>query len=66
MQPRQRTVGKQEELRLLSIVEFAERTNTAPSSVRQWARDGRLKTVKVGDRRLVPASELARVVAKGL
>jgi excisionase family DNA binding protein len=54
------------ELRLLSIAEFANLTSTAPSSVRQWAKDGRLRTVKVGDRRLVPASELKRVVTKGL
>jgi excisionase family DNA binding protein len=55
-----------QELSLLSIAKFAELTSTAPSSVRQWARDGRLRTVKVGDRRLVPTSELQRVVTGGL
>lgn len=66
MQKRHRTIEEQEELRLLSIAKFAELTSTAQSSVRQWARDGRLRTVKVGDRRLVPTSELQRVVATGL
>jgi excisionase family DNA binding protein len=66
MQTTKLTITTNDELRLLSISTFAELTATAPSSVRQWAKDGRLKTVKLGDRRLVPASELQRVVANGL
>ena len=59
-------VATNEQLRLLSIAKFAELTDTATSTVRQWAKDGRLRTVKVGDRRLVPVSELQRAVTRGL
>jgi excisionase family DNA binding protein len=55
-----------DDLRLLSIGQFAERTATSPRSVREWARQGRLRTVKLGDRRLIPESELRRVVRRGL
>ena len=58
--------GTHLEPHLLSIEEFAKLTSTASSSVRQWAKNGRLRTVKIGDRRLVPTSELKRVVATGL
>lgn len=66
MGTKQRTIGKPQEPRLLSIAKFAELTSTAASSVRQWAKDGRLRTVKIGDRRLIPTSELQRVVSTGL
>ena len=53
-----KTPTAEEKLYLLS--EVADRTRTTIGTVRHWIRTGRLKTLKPGRRRLVPARELER------
>jgi excisionase family DNA binding protein len=51
---------------LRSIESAAERLSVSPWTVRAWAADGRLKSVKLGSRRLIPESEILRVIAEGI
>ncbi len=46
--------------------EFAESIGMSYDSVFRAAKDGRLKTVRFGKRRLVPADEADRVMRDGL
>jgi excisionase family DNA binding protein len=46
--------------------EFAASLGVSYDSVFRRAQDGRLKTVRFGKRRLVPAEEIARVMREGL
>jgi excisionase family DNA binding protein len=46
---------------LISVAEFARRAGLGRSSAYLAVADGSLRTVKVRGRRLVPASELARL-----
>jgi excisionase family DNA binding protein len=39
---------------LLSIPEFANRLGIGPSLAKKLVREGRVLTVKIGDRRLIP------------
>jgi excisionase family DNA binding protein len=47
--------------RLLSISEAAFLLNLGTSTVRQWIREGRITSHKLGARRLVPMSEVVRL-----
>ena len=51
---------------LTSIRNAASKWEVSPWTVRAWARDGLIKTVKLGSRRLVPESEIERVAKEGL
>jgi excisionase family DNA binding protein len=51
---------------LVALVEAARTLGVSVFTVRRLADRGELKTVNVGARRLVPVSELARVVASGV
>jgi len=59
-------ISPDEELQLFSVAETAERTSTSIRGLYQWMKAGRLKFVKIGDRRLIPISELRRLVERGL
>lgn len=48
----------------LSIKEFGESTGLSRSSVMRLITDGALKTTKLGHRRLIPSSELDRLVGE--
>jgi excisionase family DNA binding protein len=50
--------------RLLRIEAAAEALSISHWTVRLWAKQGRLRTVKLGKLRLVPAAEVERI-AKG-
>jgi excisionase family DNA binding protein len=51
---------------LRSIDVAAERLSVSPWTIRAWAAEGRLKSVKLGSRRLIPESEILRVIAEGI
>ena len=50
---------------LIAIAEAARMLGVSTFTVRRLANAGALKTVNVGARRLVPFSEIERVVASG-
>jgi hypothetical protein len=53
-------------LRFVSIADFAMRTTLRADSVAALARSGRLRSVKIGKRRLIPISELWRALRQGI
>lgn len=50
---------------LLKVPVAARRIGIAPQTLRQLVRQGRVKSVKVGAREFVSATEVARVTEKG-
>lgn len=52
--------------RAVSISEFARMFSISKDSVKRHARGGALRTIRLGGRRLVPASEISRVEREGL
>ncbi len=48
--------------RLLSIDDTAICLGLSPWTIRAWLRDGKLNSHKIGKRRLIPASEVARLL----
>jgi excisionase family DNA binding protein len=50
---------------LIAIAEAARVLGVSPFTLRRLANAGALKTVNVGARRLVPFSEIERVIANG-
>lgn len=56
-----------DEVQLISISAFAVLVGDLNHfTVRRWIKDGRLRSVKLGGRRLIPVSELQRVCTSGL
>jgi excisionase family DNA binding protein len=55
-----RTLGMD---RLISIDETAELLSVSPWTVRAWITQGKLGSAKLGSRRLVPQSEIERLIA---
>ncbi len=53
------------DLRAFSIRETAERLGLSPYTVREWANEGRISSVKIFGRRLVPADEIKRLLTEG-
>jgi excisionase family DNA binding protein len=51
---------------LRSIHITAERLGVSPWTIRSWASNGRLKSVKLGSRRMIPESEILRIISEGL
>lgn len=51
---------------LLSIENAAEILSVSPWTLRLWAKQGKLSTIKLGARRLVRRSDLDRIMAAGL
>jgi excisionase family DNA binding protein len=52
--------------RLFSIKRAAEYWDVSPWTVRKWLQDGRVHSIKLGARRLIPEEEIERVSTKGL
>jgi len=52
-------------LLLMSIQELATRISVTTDAVYKWAREGKIKTIKVAGRRLVPIEEVNRIVREG-
>jgi hypothetical protein len=51
---------------LVSFEEAARRSSTTHWTWRTWASRGFVKTVKMGRRRLIPASEVDRICREGI
>jgi excisionase family DNA binding protein len=50
--------------KLLSIDKAAEILSVSPWTIRSWITHGKLGSAKLGSRRLVPQSELERLILK--
>jgi len=50
----------------VGIAEGAQSLSVHPDTLRRAAKSGRLRTIRVARRVLIPASELERVLAEGL
>lgn len=50
--------------RLLSIEAAADLLASSPWTVRRWIQDGKIRSNKLGARRLVPLSEVRRLIAE--
>ena len=55
-----------DELKLVSVAEFAERAGVARDTAYRWCRADRIKTIRLGDRVMIPAGELRRILENGL
>jgi len=55
-----------EDQKLLSIQQAAERLGLRPVTVRLWAARRKLAIVRLGRRRLIPQSEVERLIAENL
>jgi excisionase family DNA binding protein len=55
-----------DELKLFSITESAERAGVARDTFYRWCRAGRVRTVRMGDRVMIPTRELRRILENGL
>jgi excisionase family DNA binding protein len=56
----------EEESRLLSIEVAAEWLSVSPWTIRKWLSDGRIKSCKLGSRRLIPIAEIKRFVNEAM
>lgn len=55
-----------DDLKALSIAETAERFGVARDTFYRWCRAGRVRTIRLGDRIVVPIAELRRILESGL
>jgi excisionase family DNA binding protein len=51
---------------LLSVEIAAQRLSISPWTIRAWIAEGRIASAKIGRRRLVPESEIERLVSDNL
>lgn len=47
----------------MTVAQFAEQTTLHEQTVRQLLRDGRIRSVRVGRRHVIPATELERFLS---
>ena len=52
--------------RLVSIKDAAEILSISPWTVRAWITQGKISSAKLGARRLIPESEINRLVASAI
>jgi excisionase family DNA binding protein len=57
-----RLQGQEDIDRLLSVDLAAELLSISPWTVRKWIVEGKIKTCKLGSRRLIPRSEIKRII----
>jgi len=55
-----------DELKLFSITESAERAGVARDTFYRWCRAKRVRTIRMGDRVMVPIRELRRILENGI
>ena len=51
--------------KLLRVDEFAEAADLKPQTIRNWLCSGKLRGLKLGGRRVIPESELSRLLQEG-
>jgi excisionase family DNA binding protein len=54
-----------EKARYVSVIEGEELTGLSRWTLRRWYMDGKISSIKVGSRVLIPMSEIDRVIAEG-
>ena len=52
--------------RLLSLEDAAGMCSVSIWTIRKWVNKGKIKSIKLGSRRLIPKSELQRLTSEGL
>ena len=52
--------------RLLSLEDAAGICSVSIWTIRKWVTKGKIKSIKLGSRRLIPKSELQRLTSEGL
>lgn len=57
-------IRQKQEAELVSVIAAETRTGVSRWTWRRWAYDGRIASVKLGRRLLIPASEIERLVAQ--
>ena len=57
--------ARPQEAKLLSVAEAEIMTGVSRWTWRRWAYDGKVASVKLGKRLLVPAAEVERMIAEG-
>ena len=58
-------ISEGSESRVFSIDKVADLLSLSPWTIRKWISDGKLKSCKLGARRMVPASEVTRMIVEG-
>ena len=56
--------GQKTEAQYLGVAEAEARTGVSRWTWRRWAYDGKIASVKLGKRLLIPTSEIQRLVAQ--
>jgi excisionase family DNA binding protein len=51
---------------LIGIEAAAARLSLSPWTLRRWISDRRITSVRIGTRRLIPVSEISRLISAGL
>ena len=57
--------GQKIEAQFLGVAEAEARTGVSKWTWRRWAYDGRIASVKLGKRLLIPTSEIQRLIDRG-
>jgi len=52
--------------KLISVKDAAQRLGVSPITAHRWAKSGRIPSVKLGGRRLVPEAAIERIVASAM
>ena len=55
-----------DDLQVFTIAECAQRIKVAKDTFYRWCRAGRVHTVRMGDRVVVPITELRRIMEHGV
>jgi excisionase family DNA binding protein len=66
MQGKKKAIPESSERELYGVEEFSRRLGISIWTARNWAYRGRVSSVKLGSRLLIPASEVSRLIAEGL
>lgn len=66
IEAKSQTAVPEDRLRLFGMREVADRLGLSHETIRRYCREGRIRSIHLGDRRLVSADELASIVANGI
>lgn len=58
--------GQKTEAQYLGVAEAEVRTGVSRWTWRRWAYDGKIASVKLGKRLVIPTSEIQRVIDRGM
>lgn len=58
--------GQKTEAEFLGVAEAETRTGVSRWTWRRWAYDGKIASVKLGRRLLIPTAEIQRIIDRGM